>query len=84
MAQTFEAREPVNFSIVSQRRVFPPGGLDGGGDGARGVNTLFRKGEADGEYTPVNVGSNGIAKLRKGDRVQIATPGGGGWGSLRG
>jgi N-methylhydantoinase B/oxoprolinase/acetone carboxylase alpha subunit len=28
----------------------------------------------------MNVSSNGMAKLAKGDRVQIATPGGGGWG----
>jgi 5-oxoprolinase (ATP-hydrolysing) len=78
MAQTFEAREPVSFSIVSQRRVFAPGGLKGGGDGARGVNTIFRKTEEG--YVPMNVSSNGMAKLAKGDRVQIATPGGGGWG----
>lgn len=82
MAQTFEARAPINFSIVSQRRVFAPGGLNGGEDGARGVNTLFRKTVADGEdvYCSVNVSSNGMAKMNKGDRVQIATPGGGGWG----
>jgi 5-oxoprolinase (ATP-hydrolysing) len=78
MAQTFEARAPVNFSIVSQRRVYAPGGLNGGGDGAKGINTIFRK-EASG-YTPINVSSNGMAKMAKGDRVQIATPGGGGWG----
>lgn len=83
MAKLFEAREPVNFSIVSQRRVFAPGGLNGGEDGARGVNTLFRK-LGNGEFNPVNVSSNGIAKLAAGDRVQIATPGGGGWGTPAG
>ena len=79
MAQTFEARAPVNFSIVSQRRVYAPGGLNGGGDGAKGINTIFRKAGAG--YTPINVSSNGMAKMAKGDRVQIATPGGGGWGT---
>lgn len=79
MAQTFETSEPVNFSIVSQRRVFPPGGLKGGEDGARGANTLFRR-MGDGVYCPVNVGSDGIAAIARGDRVQIATPGAGGWG----
>jgi 5-oxoprolinase (ATP-hydrolysing) len=80
MAQTFEARAPVNFSIVSQRRVYAPGGLKGGEDGAVGRNTIYRK--VENGYIPINVSSNGMAKLAKGDRVQIATPGGGGWGKV--
>lgn len=78
MAKMFEAREDVNFSIVSQRRTFAPKGMKGGEDGARGANTWFKK--TDGGYQAINVGSNGIAKLKKGDRVRIETPGGGGWG----
>jgi 5-oxoprolinase (ATP-hydrolysing) len=79
LRKTFEARMPVNFSIVSQRRVFAPKGLEGGEDGARGANTWF-KGDEKGNFTPINVGSNGIAKMAKGDWVRIETPGGGGWG----
>lgn len=83
MSKTFEARQDVNFSIVSQRRVFAPRGMKGGEDGARGANTWFKRVEKEGEvgYEAINVGSNGIAKLKKGDRVRIETPGGGGWGS---
>jgi 5-oxoprolinase (ATP-hydrolysing) len=53
--------------------------MNGGEDGARGTNTWFRKTE-EGEYEAISVSSNGIAKLKKGDRVRIQTPGGGGWG----
>ena len=43
MEKLFQARMPVNFSIVSQRRVFAPKGMEGGGDGARGRNTWFKR-----------------------------------------
>ncbi|OCF44566.1 hypothetical protein I317_01639 [Kwoniella heveanensis CBS 569] len=84
MSKLFEARMPLNFSIVSQRRVFHPRGLEGGEDGARGKNTVYRRNDSIGlggeGYTEIGAGSNGIAKLGSGDRVRIETPGGGGWG----
>jgi 5-oxoprolinase (ATP-hydrolysing) len=91
MEKLFQARMPVNFSIVSQRRVFAPRGMDGGQDGARGRNTWFKRilrdGEANAgadrtapEWEEIMVPSNGIAALGAGDRVRISTPGGGGWG----
>ncbi|KAK8853496.1 hypothetical protein IAR55_004203 [Kwoniella newhampshirensis] len=90
MSKLFEARAPLNFSIVSQRRVFYPRGMEGGEDGARGKNTLYRDHRdgaaaagfsiSDDGYEEIGVGSNGIAKLNTGDRVRIETPGGGGWG----
>ncbi|WWC92039.1 uncharacterized protein L201_006993 [Kwoniella dendrophila CBS 6074] len=84
MSKLFEARMPLNFSIVSQRRVFHPRGMEGGENGQRGKNTVYRLNQnldikQDG-YTEIGVGSNGIAKLQSGDRVKIETPGGGGWG----
>jgi 5-oxoprolinase (ATP-hydrolysing) len=59
--------------------VFSPKGLEGGEDGARGKNTWFKRNQ-EGGLVEINVGSNGIASLAKGDRVRIETPGGGGWG----
>lgn len=76
-----KARIPVNCSIVSQRRVFSPFGLEGGGDGARGRNLWIRHDPEDGSVTEINLGNNGMVKLGKGDSVRIETPGGGGWGS---
>ncbi|WWC64907.1 uncharacterized protein I303_107521 [Kwoniella dejecticola CBS 10117] len=86
MSKLFEARMPLNFSIVSQRRVFHPRGMEGGRDGARGRNTVYRLNSSIGVeeegYSEIVAGSNGIAKLGKGDRVRIETPGGGGWGEV--
>ncbi|WVQ73617.1 hypothetical protein IAR50_003197 [Cryptococcus sp. DSM 104548] len=79
MDRSFEARIPISCSIVSQRRVFPPLGLAGGSNGARGENLWLRKNE-DGTFETISMGSNGMVKLRRGDRVNIKTPGGGGWG----
>jgi 5-oxoprolinase (ATP-hydrolysing) len=81
MDKTFEARMDLNCSIVSQRRVFAPLGLEGGGNGARGKNIWLRKREDEG-FDAINMGNNGLVKMRRGDRVNIQTPGGAGWGRL--
>ncbi|TYJ54879.1 hypothetical protein B9479_004471 [Cryptococcus floricola] len=67
MDRIFEARIPMSCSIVSQRRVFPPLGLAGGGNAGRGENLWLRKNE-DGTFETISMGSNGLVKLRKGDR----------------
>ena len=74
-----EARIPLRVSILSERRVFAPYGLEGGEDGARGLNFWFRKKE-DGSYAKTRIGSKEIFHVSTGDRVQINTPGGGGYG----
>ncbi|KAL7420641.1 hypothetical protein Q5752_004592 [Cryptotrichosporon argae] len=74
------AREDVNCSIVSQRRVFHPFGLEGGEDGARGRNIWLRVND-DGDEEAISLGNNGLCRLRKGDAVRIETPAGGGWGT---
>ncbi|TPX54022.1 hypothetical protein PhCBS80983_g06072 [Powellomyces hirtus] len=66
---------PLQLSILSERRVFPPYGAHGGHDGQPGRNTLIRK---DGRC--VNFGGKNVADVHVGDRVRIETPGGGGWG----
>lgn len=80
-----EARTPVNASIVSQRRVFAPFGLEGGQDAKRGKNIWCRQidNQEAGlkEWEEINMGNNGQVALRKGDSVRIETPGGGGWGT---
>jgi N-methylhydantoinase B/oxoprolinase/acetone carboxylase alpha subunit len=62
--------EPVQVSLVSERRVLPPFGLAGGEAGAPGRNCL--NGEALSGRTQFVV--------RVGDRLRIETPGGGGFG----
>lgn len=68
-----EFTEELDVSILSERRVFRPYGVDGGESGASGLNTLI---QSDG--TRINLGGKGAVKVQPGDRVRIETPGGGG------
>lgn len=71
-----EFRRPVTVSILSERRVHAPRGLLGGKDGARGVNYLVK---ADGRC--LYLGGKNTVQVKAGEKLQIFTPGGGGWGS---
>jgi 5-oxoprolinase (ATP-hydrolysing) len=68
-------REAMNAAILSTRRETSPFGLNGGGDASRGLTTIIR--------------ANGACEILKGqdetavaaeDSIEIATPGGGGFG----
>lgn len=71
-------RVPMTASILSERRSFAPYGMDGGGEGMRGLNTWIKK---DGDVQ-VNVGGKGSVKVGAGDRFVVETPGGGAWGAV--
>ena len=64
-----EALAPMRFTLLTERRRHPPRGR-GGEDGKPGLNRL------NGEPLP----SKAEGDLRPGDRLRIATPGGGGSG----
>jgi 5-oxoprolinase (ATP-hydrolysing) len=69
------ALEPLTLSLLSGARRVAPAGLAGGEPGACGVNTLIG---LDGAERPLP-GSIAL-ELQPGERVRIATPGGGGYG----
>jgi len=69
------ALEPLTLSLLTGSREVAPFGLSGGAEGARGANSLIR---ADGVEQPL--GGCAVVALQPGDRVCIATPGGGGYG----
>ncbi|KAJ3341068.1 hypothetical protein HDU93_005700 [Gonapodya sp. JEL0774] len=73
-----EFLEPVQVSILSERRVMAPYGMDGGECGARGRNIWIRNG-ADKERW-INIGGKNTVLVAKGDRLRVETPGGGGYG----
>ena len=67
--------KPAALSILSERRVYPPYGVEGGHAGEKGENLLKK---ADGTVT--DLGSRKAFQVEKDDSVVIKTPGGGGYG----
>jgi len=70
VVREIEALEEMRYSLITERRHHAPHGAGGGEPGERGRNLL--NGE---ELAPKASGT-----LRKGDRLRIETPGGGGHG----
>ncbi len=68
---------PMTANILSNRRRIPPRGLAGGGDAALGVNSLQR---LDGSVEQLP--GSATCEVGPGDVMVIATPGGGGYGSV--
>ncbi|CZR57840.1 probable 5-oxoprolinase [Phialocephala subalpina] len=81
IVRDIECRIPLMFSLVTERRVIRPYGMDGGEPGHLGANYWVQKGE-DGEYTWLNIGPKGQVDMAAGDRCVVHTPGGGAWGSV--
>jgi len=84
-----EFLEPMQVSILSERRTRQPYGLEGGGPGALGRNTWIKQcREEDGDLVQdsgiltreINIGGKATIWMGKGDRFLIETPGGGAWG----
>jgi 5-oxoprolinase (ATP-hydrolysing) len=69
---------PMQGSILSNRRRTVPFGLDGGGAGAPGRNTIVR---ASGRTEELRAATE--MTFEPGDRLIVETPGGGGFGALR-
>jgi 5-oxoprolinase (ATP-hydrolysing) len=67
--------EPMTAAILSSRRVISPFGLQGGKEGAKGKNYVYRK---DGMIQSLT--STETIKMESGDIFMIETPGGGGYG----
>jgi 5-oxoprolinase (ATP-hydrolysing) len=80
VTREIEARMPLKFSILSDRRVFAPYGMDGGEDGKPGKNLVFKKDGTGEGLVEVNLGGKAVVELEPGEYIQINTPGGGGWG----
>jgi len=70
IAREYEFLDQAQLTLLSERRLIPPWGLNEGNEGRRGRNSL------NGETLP---GKCSVT-VEKGDRLLIETPGGGGWG----
>jgi N-methylhydantoinase B/oxoprolinase/acetone carboxylase alpha subunit len=72
-----EMLDDVTVSLVTERRLSAPGGLEGGGQGATGENWLLPGGD---EGSAQRLPDKCTVQLRAGDVLRICTPGGGGFG----
>ncbi|XP_044745499.1 5-oxoprolinase [Coccinella septempunctata] len=70
-------RSRVILSVLTERRVLQPYGMEGGEPGERGLNHLIR---ADGRI--INLGPKTSVEVQPGDVFQLHTPGGGGYGRM--
>ena len=73
VVRELEALAPMTYSLITERRHHAPPGAAGGAAGARGRNLL------NGTELPAKASG----ELAPGDRLTIATPGGGGHGPAR-
>lgn len=85
VVRDIEFRIPVQVSILSERRVYHPYGLNGGEDAQCGQNIWVRKIAKRGkpneyELREVSMGAKNTARMQPGERIIVKTPGGGGWG----
>ncbi len=71
VVREIEALTEIAFSLIAERRRHPPPGAAGGTPGTRGRDLL------DGALLPGKV----TGTLRRGQRLRIETPGGGGFGA---
>ncbi|MGI8792628.1 MAG: hydantoinase B/oxoprolinase family protein, partial [Acidimicrobiales bacterium] len=69
--------EDVTVSLITERRVSQPWGLEGGGPGAVGENWLLPQGD---EERAERLPDKCTIRMKAGDVLRMLTPGGGGWG----
>lgn len=74
IVREYQFLSPATVTVNSERRHDAPYGIQGGGDGTCGRNTLIRLDE-----TPQEIGSKYTTHVQAGDRLIIETPGGGAW-----
>lgn len=70
-----EFLEPAVVSLMGERRLTAPWGLQGGSAGASGEDWFIRSGNRERLPSKVTI------EVEPGDRLMVRTPGGGGWGT---
>jgi N-methylhydantoinase B len=78
VVREIETLARARMSLLADRRARAPYGLEGGGDGRAGSDSIIRDGRAR------KINAKGSWELEPGDRVRIETPGGGGHGKVSG
>jgi len=76
IVREIEVMTDASVTILSDRRKLRPYGLSGGQEGAAGKTSVIRQ-DGSREHVP----GKSSTRLRKGERMLVETPGGGGWGN---
>ncbi len=74
LIREIELLAPAQVTLLTERRVFSPYGLNGGSGGQKGRNVLIESGKETELPGKCNI------QTKAGAVVRIETPGGGGWG----
>jgi len=75
LVREVQARTPMEYSLLTERRRIAPRGAAGGAPGKAGRNSIRRR---DGRLD--DLPSKAQGRLEAGEAVRIETPGGGGYG----
>ena len=76
IVREIEVLADAEVTLLAERRARGPWGLNGGGNGAPGKACIIRQ---DGSIEKLPGKFN--VRLKKGERIRIESPGGGGWGT---
>lgn len=77
VVRELEPLRPLTVSILSERRVLQPYGIDGGEPGKCGRNLIIRD-----DGVVINVGGRCSCPWKVSERLRIETPGAGGFGPV--
>ncbi|KAK8869467.1 hypothetical protein IAR55_000031 [Kwoniella newhampshirensis] len=77
----YQFRADMMGSVVGERRVNQPYGMEGGQPGERGATYLVKKSTTGEGYRTVKMKPSASVWVKAGDRMIIHTPGGGGYGT---
>lgn len=80
-AQEVEARVLLRFNVLSDRRVYAPYGMKGGEPGEVGKNYAFRWNQDHTQLEKISLEGKVELLLQPGERLQVNSPAGGGWGT---
>jgi len=75
LVREYEILTDTSVTLLTERRLGQPYGVQGGLPGASGKNTLIRDGREEALPGKIEM------RLRPGDRLRVETPGGGGYGA---
>ncbi|MBF0358172.1 MAG: hydantoinase B/oxoprolinase family protein [Magnetococcales bacterium] len=79
VVRSFVFTAPLTITLLSQRRLFQPYGCRGGEPGKVGKNLLWQVGDREPQLMPGSFQKS----VKAGDRLEIRTPGGGGFGKKK-